>query len=324
MTQIVTQTKTRLSRTVEAPVIASGVWPVMVTPFTSELKVDEKAIAPLVEFYLRANVEGLFTACWSSEVEYLSFAESLDLVRHTVAQVQGRVPVYATPHAGGEGRGDIRDRVLSLLGVGTAVPILIVNRFGTPDEPEPVILDRLEALFESIPNQKFGVYESPTPYHRLLSVDGISRLAKTGRVVFHKDTCQKIDQIRKKIEAARGTPLRFFNAHSPTLLESVRAGGSGYCGIGANFYPELYVRLCHNAAEPKVADAIHTFLLQSDTWTGNDGYPVNAKAFIKMCGVPMETHCRMDRKMTAAQGALLDRLARELTEIHKRLDVMED
>src|SRR5579871_3960362 len=70
--------------------------PVMITPFNLKAKVDLDAVAVLVEFYLAAGVKGFFANCLSSEMYSISEDERLELTRHVVKCVNGRVPVVAT------------------------------------------------------------------------------------------------------------------------------------------------------------------------------------------------------------------------------------
>src|ERR687890_720964 len=70
--------------------------PVMITPFNLKAKVDFNVVSTLIDFYLAAGVKGLFANCLSSEMYSISEDERLELTRHVVKQVRGRVPVVAT------------------------------------------------------------------------------------------------------------------------------------------------------------------------------------------------------------------------------------
>lgn len=62
----------------------------------------------------------------------------------------------------------------------------------------------------------------------------------TGRVSFIKDTCCDAETIKERVELLRGSGVRLYNANAQTLLETVRAGADGYCGVMANLHPEIY------------------------------------------------------------------------------------
>jgi dihydrodipicolinate synthase/N-acetylneuraminate lyase len=77
-----------------------GVFPILVTPFDNESRVDEESLRRLVEFNISAGVHGLGVAL-GSEVFRLSEAERLQVARIVVEQARGRVPVVINTGAQG-------------------------------------------------------------------------------------------------------------------------------------------------------------------------------------------------------------------------------
>ena len=74
---------------------AAGVWPVVLTPFRPDGKIDFPAYRKLLEYYIAEGVAGLFAVCLSSELYQLTPSERLELAREAVAVSSGRVPVVA-------------------------------------------------------------------------------------------------------------------------------------------------------------------------------------------------------------------------------------
>ncbi len=77
-----------------------GVFPILVTPFDEQSRIDEDSLRSLVEFNLAAGVHGLGVAL-GSEVFKLSEAERDLVTRIVVNQVKGRVPVVINTGAAG-------------------------------------------------------------------------------------------------------------------------------------------------------------------------------------------------------------------------------
>jgi dihydrodipicolinate synthase/N-acetylneuraminate lyase len=77
-----------------------GVFPILVTPFDEQSRVDEESLRRLVEFNIDAGVHGLGVAL-GSEVLRLSEAERLQVTRIVVDQARGRVPVVINTGAQG-------------------------------------------------------------------------------------------------------------------------------------------------------------------------------------------------------------------------------
>lgn len=78
----------------------SGVYPILVTPFDEQARVDEDSLRRLVEFNIAAGVHGLGLAL-GSEIYKLSEAERGQVTRIVVDQVQGRIPVVVNSGAAG-------------------------------------------------------------------------------------------------------------------------------------------------------------------------------------------------------------------------------
>ena len=77
-----------------------GVFPILVTPFDEESRIDEDSLRRLIDFNLDAGVDGLGVAL-GSEVYKLTEAERGQVTRIVVDQVAGRVPVVINTGAQG-------------------------------------------------------------------------------------------------------------------------------------------------------------------------------------------------------------------------------
>jgi dihydrodipicolinate synthase/N-acetylneuraminate lyase len=77
-----------------------GVFPILVTPFDENGRIDEDSLAGLVEFNLAAGVHGVGVAI-GSEMFKLSEAERATVTRRVIETVKKRVPVVINTGAGG-------------------------------------------------------------------------------------------------------------------------------------------------------------------------------------------------------------------------------
>ena len=254
-----------------------GVWPVMLTPFTEDLKVDTVALKALVNWYIENGCTGLFAACQSSEIFNLTLEERVVITKTTVEAAAGRVPVIASGITSNVVE-EMAKEIEAIHATGVEVVVLLTNTLAKQDESDEVWLANLRKLETLIdPEIKLGVYECPQPYKRLLSIPVIKEIAATGRFYFLKDTCCVAADIKEKIEAIKGTNLKLYNANATTALQSLRDGAAGYSGVMANFHPELWVWLCkHFKDEPQKADEVQEVLMACSL-IERQLYPVNAK-----------------------------------------------
>lgn len=174
-----------------------GSWPVMLTPFTEDNKIDYDGLKELVDWYIKNGVSGMFAVCSSSECFTWSLEERVKYAAKTVEFAAGRVPVIASGHVSDK----IEDQITELNEIaktGVDAVILITNRLAKEDEDDSVWIENCKKILENMdPNVPLGFYECPYPYKRLLTPETISWCASTGRFYFLKDTCCDIAQIRK-------------------------------------------------------------------------------------------------------------------------------
>ena len=64
--------------------IKNGVWPVMITPFTEDNKIDYVAVQGIIDWYAAHGVTGIFAVCQSSEMFFLSKEERLELAKYVI------------------------------------------------------------------------------------------------------------------------------------------------------------------------------------------------------------------------------------------------
>ena len=256
-----------------------GVWPVMLTPFTKENKIDYPALKELVQWYISNKVSGLFAVCQSSEMFQLTLDERLSIASKVVEYSNGKVPVIASGHISDF----LEDQITELNEMshtGVDAVIFITNRFAEENEDDSVWIENCEKILEYLDSDiPLGLYECPYPYKRLLSPEILKWCAKSNRFYFLKDTCCDIDMIRERLEVIKGTNLKLYNANSTTLLESLRFGAAGFSGVMANFHPQLYVWICEHKGE-READDLAAYLSAASLieW---QCYPVNAKYHLR-------------------------------------------
>lgn len=269
---------------------SSTIWPVMLTPFTDTGSVDYTALQALIEWYEQNGVHGLFAACQSSEMFFLSLRERVELA--AFIKKHATVPVIASGHISYD-LDDQVDELKRIANTGVDAVIMLTNRMAQQDEHASTWKNSLEYLLNGLPdNIPLGLYECPYPYKHLISDDELSFCASTGRFRFLKDTCCDISLIRHRTKILEGSTLGLYNANTSTLLQSLQCGGKGFSGVMANFHPELYVWLAKNWQEqPEKAEQVQS-LLTLCSFIERQLYPVNAKYHLSQLGLPMTTYTR--------------------------------
>lgn len=301
--------------------IASGIYPVMITPFSKNGGIDFEAVDRLTEFYIQNGCHGIFAVCQSSEMFFLTEDERVLLARRVVEAAKGRVSVVASGHISD----DIDDQIRELKRIsetGVSGVVLVSNRLAGQDESDDVLIEHMKKILTALPSVTFGMYECPHPYKRLLSEKVLAFMAESGRFAFIKDTSCDAALIEKRVKLLNGR-IQLFNANSATLLDTLKSGADGFSGIMANFYPDILVWLYENyKSNPEETERLQPLLsLLSGVERGC--YPVNCKYHMNLIGVPMEiiTRSRSHESLSQLDKLEMEHLTKVENEIRKSLAV---
>jgi 4-hydroxy-tetrahydrodipicolinate synthase len=274
--------------------LPKGLWPVMLTPFTTDNHVDLNGLERLTNMYLEAGANGMFANCLSSEMYQLTSEERLLVTSNVVKFCENKVPVVAT----GTFSRDISansEFIKKIYDTGVNAVILITSLLVEPDENDDVLTTRLEQIMAKTGNIPLGVYECPVPYKRLLSPAMMQWMASTERFIYHKDTSCNSLALERKAAAVKGTTFGVYNADTSTALDSLDSGSRGISPISGNFYPEPYSYLLKeyfvNGRTEKL-NRLHAFLTMMDRVT-HTFYPYSAKLFLQKRGLKIETNTRI-------------------------------
>ncbi len=270
----------------------------MITPYDKDGGVDIGAVKRYVRWYYENGCDGIFAVCQSSEIFNLSLDERVlinktvyDTVREIEKEGGRRMTVVSSGHISDS----IEDQARELCAVaesGTDALILITNRLDLNNEGDDVWIANAERLLASLPEDvPLGLYECPYPYKRLLGERILRWCVSTGRFRFIKDTCCDAKVIKERLRILDGSGLLLFNANCQTLLETLREGAAGYCGIMSNYHPALYTWLCRNFASEK-ADRLQSFLTLAGFTENALPYPLTAKYHMCLEGIDTELFTR--------------------------------
>lgn len=271
--------------------IYNGVWPTMVTAFDENGELDFEQNKKFTEYLIEQGSDGLFSVCQSSEMFMLSTEEKVALAKCVVEAAAGRVPVIASGHTSES----IEEQIEELTAVsqsGVDAVVLVSNRLAQEGEGSDIFLGNLSRILTALPDVKFGIYECPYPYRRLLTDEELKWCADSGRIIFLKDVSCDVEIEKRRVKVVEGTTLKLFNANTETLLDSLIAGYDGYNGIMGNFHIDIYKWLfTHHQTEPLKARDLQKLLTEKAT-IENFAYPINAKYHAQQSGVNMTLYSR--------------------------------
>ena len=306
----------------------------MITPFTADGEVDYGTAKRYVDWYFENGLTGIFAVCQSSEIFYLSLEERVKLNRLVYERAKAlekehgrRFTVVSSGHVSDSFEEQVRE-LTAIWKSGTDALILITNRLDINNEGDDVWITNCQKLIDALPDDvKLGLYECPYHYKRLITPKILDFCIKSGKFYYIKDTCCDASVMAERCKQLKGSRLKLLNANCQTLLESMRNGADGYCGIMCNYHPRLYAWLADNyESNAQNAELVQSVIGSLGFTEVGLPYPLTAKYHMNLCGIPTENIARnrksgeltdYARSCMLEMKLLTDRLENYLMEVEK-------
>lgn len=301
-----------------------GFIPVMLTPFKNDGSIDFEGLTKLTELYIESGASGLFANCLSSEMFDLSEDERIQVVRHVMMINNGAVPVVATGTFGG----DISHQAIFVKQIyeeGVEAVIGITSLMAKEEDPDEVFEANVYSLLNLTENIPMGFYECPLPYKKIIAPAQLERLVSSERIVFYKDTCLDIEQVKEKVELTEGYNFSLYDAYMVNAVKSLEAGASGLSCIQGNFFPELLTWLCENYNQESLKDEVkkvQQFFTEHMSVMHNV-YPTISKYALQIRGLDISTFTRRTDigLMDATVGGNIITLMKKYDELINELEI---
>ena len=266
----------------------------MITPYKADGSIDFDTAEKYVDWYYENGLDGIFAVCQSSEIFYLSLEERVELNRRVykrAKELDKNFLVVSSGHISDTLEKQAQE-LKAIYESGTDALILITNRLDINNEGDDVFIANAEKLIALLPSDaKLGLYECPYPYKRLVTPKILDWCLSTGRFYYMKDTCCDAQMIAQRTKQLKGSYFKLLNANCQTLLETMRNGADGYCGIMCNFHPKLYSWLRENYKDDK-ADLVQSVIGTFGFTEVGLPYPLTAKYHMNLCGIKTENIAR--------------------------------
>ena len=214
-----------------------GIIPAMVTPLTSDGKINVPSLRKLTDYLIEGGVHGVFPVGSQGEFYALTFEEKKKVIEVVVEETKGRVPVYA-------GTGAVTTREAVALtqmaeAAGAAAVSVITPYFIHPNDAELLEFYTTIAKSTRLP---VLLYNNPARTGVNISADFVVRASRVDNIVGVKDSSGDMTLMAEYIRRTEGKFSVL--AGRDTLIHAVLCyGGKGGIAACANVAPKLMVEI---------------------------------------------------------------------------------
>jgi len=254
----------------------------LVTPFRPDGRLDEEALASLVEWQVKAGIQFLVPCGTTGESVTLEHEEYLAVVRITAEVSGSRVPVVAG--AGGNDTAKIIRLVAELERLGADAILSVSPYYNRPTQEGIYRHFREIAGASRLP---VIVYNVPGRTGSNVLPDTILRLAELPNILGVKEASGDIAQIGEICTRAPGT-FRVFSGDDALTLPVIALGGSGLISVASNEAPGMMADFVSSCLEGRWEEA--------RAWN-RKLYPLMRANFIESSPIPVKAALAMMGKI---------------------------
>lgn len=222
----------------------------LVTPMDKEGNIDWSCLSRLVDFHLAEGTHAIVAVGTSGESPTLEFdTEHLNVIRHVVNQVNGRIPVIAG--TGGNSTHEAITWTRAAKEVGVDACLLVVPYYNKPTQEG--LYQHFKAVAEAVAVPQI-LYNVPSRTVCDLQTETAVRLSKLSNIVGIKDATGDIARGKAILEQVDGD-FAVYSGDDATALDLIALGGKGNISVTANVAPRLMSELCTAALAGDIVKA---------------------------------------------------------------------
>lgn len=235
----------------------TGVFPAVTTKFTANDELDFPAFDLNIEAQLEAGAEGIILGGTLGEASVLSDDEKIEILKHTLEIVNGRVPVLLNIAEPTTKKAIAAAQKAEEAGAQGLMLLPPMRYLADSDET----LDYLTEVAKST-KLPIMIYNNPVDYKIEVTLDMFEELAKYPNIQAIKESTRDISNVTRLINRF-GDRFAIFTGVDPIAMESIVMGCVGWVAGLVCAFPKETVAIFRLVKENRTAEAlkIHRWFL---------------------------------------------------------------
>ncbi|MBU1224148.1 MAG: 4-hydroxy-tetrahydrodipicolinate synthase [Gammaproteobacteria bacterium] len=255
---------------------ATGSLVAIVTPMSDDGALDLDALRRLVDWHIAEGTDGIVVVGTTGESPTVSYDEHCLLIRTTVEQAAGRVPVIAG--TGANSTSEAIELTECAKAAGAQAGLSVVPYYNKPTQEG--LYQHYRKIAEAV-DLPLILYNVPGRTVADLSNDTTLRLAEVPGIVGVKDATGSME---RAADLLRRAPKDFalYSGDDASAMPFMLLGGHGVISVTANVAPKLMHEMCVAARAGNLARAREL---------NNALLPLHSKLFVEANPIPVKWAC---------------------------------
>ncbi len=229
----------------------TGSIPALVTPMLADGSVDYDTLRKLIDWHIAEGTDCIGVVGTTGESPTVNVEEHREIIRVSVEQAKGRVPIMAG--CGANSTAEAIELAKFAKSVGADCQLQVVPYYNKPTQEG--LYQHFKAIAEAVPDLPIILYNVPGRSVADMQHDTVLRLAQVPGIVGIKEATGNIERAQWLI---RDLPKEFavYSGDDPTAVALMLCGGKGNVSVTANVAPRLMHELCVAATAGDVKKAM--------------------------------------------------------------------
>jgi 4-hydroxy-tetrahydrodipicolinate synthase len=279
----------------------------LVTPMLEDGNVDYPALRKLIDWHIAEGTDCIGAVGTTGESPTVSVEEHCEIIRVSVEQSAGRVPIMAG--CGANSTSEAIELARFAKSVGADCQLQVVPYYNKPTQEGQYL--HFKAISEAV-DLPMVLYNVPGRSVADMAHETVLRLAQLPGIVGIKEATGNIDRAQWLIrEAPKGFSI--YSGDDPTAVALMLCGGQGNISVTANLAPRLMHELCVAAMTGDIQRAMEIQFklmpLHKHLFVESNPIPVKwAAAKMKLCGPTLRLPMT---PLTQANEAVVEKAMRD-------------
>ncbi|HEX5388633.1 MAG TPA: 4-hydroxy-tetrahydrodipicolinate synthase [Burkholderiaceae bacterium] len=211
----------------------------LVTPFHPDGSVDYPALRKLIDWHIAEGTDCIGVVGTTGESPTVNVDEHCEIIRVSVEQAKGRVPIMAG--CGANSTAEAIELARFAKKVGADCQLQVVPYYNRPTQEGQY--QHFKAIAEAVGDLPMVLYNVPGRSVADMQHDTVLRLAQVPGIVGIKEATGNIERAQWLI---KDTPADFavYSGDDATAVTLMLCGGQGNVSVTANVAPRLMHELC--------------------------------------------------------------------------------
>ena len=229
----------------------SGSIPALVTPMLEDSSVDYASLRKLIDWHIAEGTDCIGVVGTTGESPTVNVEEHREIIRVSVEQAKGRVPIMAG--CGANSTAEAIELAKFARSVGADCQLQVVPYYNKPTQEG--LYQHFKAIAEAVPDLPVILYNVPGRSVADMLHETVLRLAQVPGIVGIKEATGNIERAQWLI---RDLPKEFavYSGDDPSAVALMLCGGRGNVSVTANVAPRLMHELCVAAMAGNVQKAM--------------------------------------------------------------------